>query len=585
MADVSKFRKKLKNRKFFFRFVTAAAVLLLLLGASVYSVWVKPNLNQERYIYIEETVQKGNLILGIMESGNILLEETSLDYSLELDMEEEDENSGEDGDEEEAVKYLEIEAVYVVSGQRIEQGNALFKLTEKSVEAVKKRLHTLFTEAQIALAEAEAEYKIEVLQAKRTYDTSILEAKRASSSYQAASTQTQERANRILADIKVLQAEMEYYEEQLADEDLWDSLEEAQTAYTEAKNRFDETDVHNATAYAGNYTEYKSAKQQLENIQSQIEDLQEGIADNQKSMEEKQKKLGWEQSSLEVEELTNQSAYESAVLSGELAQDIYNYTVDSLEKLVNSAQVQLESAENNLKKFQDFVGDDGVIYADGSGLVTNVSYEAGDDLVMAGSMLTYVKEDAYTVTIDVSEEDITAITVGNKVEIVMSAYPDVVYEGTIVSITAAATSDYVSTISYPVTIFIEGDTSLLYGGMTAAVTLVTDSAEDVLYVSKRAIVKRDEKSYVYTKGKSGSRELAEVETGFTDGTSVEIVSGLSEGDTIYIKSRISGSEAELMERTSKAEEQTGSKEMPKEGMGVQSGGMPEEGTQAQGGAI
>ncbi len=550
-----KYKEKLKSRKFLVRFIAAMAALLIFLVAAVYTVFIQPNLSQKKYIYIEETVQKGDLILGIMESGSISLEESSLDYTLQLDTEEEDEDSEDEEDdeeEEESIKYLEIEEAYVVSGQRIEEGEALFKLTDKSVEAVEKRLTTLFTEAEIALAEAETEYRIEALQAKSTYDTSMLEAEWATASYQASATKTQESMNGLAADIQVLEAEIAYYQEQLADEDLWELLEEAQTTYTSAKNQFEETDVHNATAYASNYSEYKTAEQQLELIQGQIDELNKGIEENQKSIAEKQKKMGQVQSSLEVEELTNESAYESAVLGGELAEDIYNYTVDSLEDSVTVAKTEQEEAENNLEEFKSFVGEDGIIYADGSGLVTSVSYEAGDDLITTGAMISYVKEGAYTVTIDVSEEDISAITVGDTVDIVMSAYPDATYEGTIVSITTTAASDYASTISYPVTIRIEGDTSLLYGGMTAEVTFVTDSVEDVLYVSKKAVIEKDGKNYVYTGKTSGSRKLVEVETGFSDGRNIEIISGLSEGDTVYIESKINGSEEEL--RKSESEE-------------------------------
>ena len=237
---MDKFRAKLKNKKFRVRFIAAVVVLLLLIGASVYTVFIQPNLNQEKYIYIEETVQKGDLILGIMESGSIDLEASTLDYTLELETEDEDEDSDEDeeDEEEESIKYLEIEETYVVSGQRIEEGEPLFKLTDKSVEAVRKRLTTLYTEAEIALAEAETEYKIEALQAKSTYDASMLEAERATSSYNAATTKTQENINGLAADIQVLEAEIEYYTEQLADEELWESLEDAQTEYTAAKNGF-----------------------------------------------------------------------------------------------------------------------------------------------------------------------------------------------------------------------------------------------------------------------------------------------------------------------------------------------------------
>lgn len=532
--------KEIKSKKRLRNIMIAAAVFLLLTGASIYTVFIKPNLETGQYVYIEESVQKGDLILGIMESGSLSLEETTLDYTLELDTDDEEE-------EEDSVKYLEVEEVYAVSGKRIEEGEALFKLTDKSVNAVRKKLTTLLTEAEIALSEAETEYKIELLQAKSTYDTSILASNRAKNSYNASTAKTQESINGLSGDIKILEAEIDYYTEQLAEESLWESLEEAETAYTSAKNIYEDTDVHNATAYASNYADYKNAEEQLESIQGQIDELKESIEENQKSIEEKQQQMAETQNALEIESLTNDSAYNSAVLGGELAQDIYNYTVSSLEETVNTAQNEREQAQNNLEELNSFVGEDGIIYADGAGLVTSVSYSEGDDLVNTGAMLSYVKENAYTVSIDVSEEDISAIKVGDTVDIVMTAYPEETYEGTVTSITTTATSEYAATVSYPVTIRIEGNTEKLYGGMTAEVTFVTDSVSEVLYVSRKAVQEIDGKYYVYTKGSGGSRKLTEVITGFTDGTSIEIISGLSENDTVYIESRISGSEAELME--------------------------------------
>ena len=66
-------------------------------------------------------------------------------------------------------------------------------------------------------------------------------------------------------------------------------------------------------------------------------------------------------------------------------------------------------------------------------------------------MLTYAKENEYTVNIDVSEEDVAAISVGEYVELSFGAYPEQTWEGVITSITTTATSEYASTISYPVT--------------------------------------------------------------------------------------------------------------------------------------
>ena len=449
----------------------------------------------------------------------------------------EEDEEGEDTDdaEEEIINYLEIEDVYVVSGQRITEGEALFKLTKNSIEGVNKKLNTLATEAQIAFQEAETEYKIELLQAKSTYDISLLEANKAKDSYGASTTKTQESINSLTAENKVLEAQITYNKEKLAEEELWDSLEEAQTAYTSEKNIYEDTDVHNATAYASNYEDYKSAKEQLEAIQDQISQLEDEIQENEKRINKNNEKITTYQSGLSVDSLTNDSAYASAVLGGELAGEIYNDTISSLEEAVTSAQADMEEAQTNLEELNNFVGNDGIVFANGTGMVTEVFYDKNDDLINKGAMLSYVKEEAYTVSIDVSEEDISSVKVGDSVDITIKSYEETTYKGTVLSITTAATSDYATTVSYPVIIKIEGDTSKLYGGMTAEATFVTDSVTDVLYISKKAVQEIENKNYVYIEDAAGTKRMTEVETGFSDGTNIEITSGLEEGDIVYLK--------------------------------------------------
>ena len=63
-----------KDKKFRRNCILAGFILVSLLGTSVYTLFVHPNLSTETYVYKEETVVRGNLILGIMESGETVHE-------------------------------------------------------------------------------------------------------------------------------------------------------------------------------------------------------------------------------------------------------------------------------------------------------------------------------------------------------------------------------------------------------------------------------------------------------------------------------------------------------------------------------
>lgn len=535
-----------KDQSFRVKVILAALILLLLIAASVYTVGIKPYRSTETYVYIEEEVSRGDLILGIMESGSLSLGECSVDYTLELEAaEDDDEEDGEDDeDDEEEIKYLEIEEVYVVTGQRIKEGEALFKLTDDSVASVRRNLRADLSEAQIALSEAQTDYQTSLLSAKNTYDTSVKAGNRAQTDYQAALLKSAAQITALEGEIEVLELEIRNAQEMLADEEFLESVSDAQTAYRQAKVKYEETDVHNATAYVSNLSDYQEAEKALNQLLEEKQGYEDLICDNQSSISEKQQEIEAARVSQVLENQEAENTYESAKLQGELAEEIYHYTMDSLEDQVIQAQNEYDTLQTQMDEFEAFVGEDHVVYAPESGLVTQVVYEAGDDLRNAGTMLTYSREDDYTVSIDVSEEDVAAVSVGDQVDLVFTAYPDQTFKGTIISITTSATTEHAATISYPVDIHVEGDTTLLYGGMTADVTFVTDSVEDVLYVSRKAVFEENGKSYVYRKSASGTREQVEVVTGFEDMASVEIQSGLSEGDTIYIKSVMNVQEQE-----------------------------------------
>ena len=530
-------KKSLKMpKKKALRLCALGLVLLLLAGAAGYTVCIQRGKEEKTYIYKEETVARGDVVQGVMESGNVSLTESDIAWEVDLSEEEDGDDSSEDEDEDdEEIRYLEIEEVFVVTGQRISQGDPLFSISQESREGVARYLQSSVTEKEIALATAESEYKTGALEAKGTYDSSMLTANTADAALNAELTRLNGEIDSLTSQVSVLELEVNRCLEKLTDGDFLDSLEEARQDYESAKEKYEETDPHVVAAYTANYQSYASAKQQYESLLSQKEEWEETVAQNQETILENNGEILEKQSILEAKRTDAQNTYELNRASGDLASEIYSYTKQSLQESVDSAREEYDRAVETLEELQAFVGDDGIVYADGDGLVTNIYYEAGDRLTRTGTLLSYAKAEEYTVTVDVSEEDIADIGIGDSVRVAFTAYPDEIWSGTVDSITTTKTSDYAATVSYPVEIRIEGDTERLFGGMTAEVTFVTEMASDVLYVSRKAIVDQDGKTYVYV-GDGEEKQLREVVTGLKNSTLVEIQEGLSEGDTIYIQS-------------------------------------------------
>ena len=539
-------KNRLQNNKFRSKVLIATGVIIMIFAAS-FTLFINPLLKKDKYIYKEAKVAYGDLVLGIQESGSVDLNVKDVSYEIVLETEEDDEGEDED-DEDETEKNLTVEEVYVASGERIKEGGKLFKLTSDSVTAVKKQLESIKTEAEITLEEAKAEYNISILSAKSTSESSAIDSKYADSIYLAQTSSISNEIKKSTEDITVLQGEIEQLKEDLADDDLWTSYKEAKTELTAAQNTLNDTSINNPAGYTTNYATYTKAKSAYDLIQSQIDEINQSIDSKQKEIIEKQAEISQKQKQFTSENLNAKQSQETAKLSGETAEDIYGYTVNSLKGSVTSAENTLSEAEENLNDFTDFVGDDGIIYAPESGIVTAVNYAVGDEIISTGSLLSYSTGTQNLISVDVAEEDVPYINVGDTVSINFTAYKDEEYTGTISGIETTKTDNHETTVNYPVTIQIEGDTTLLYGGMIADVTFKRETFNYFLYVSKKAIIENDDgTTYVYYRNAIGKMKLLPVEVGFTDGVNVEIKSGLSEGDTIYIASKVSAENANTLE--------------------------------------
>lgn len=520
------------NRKYswkkVFKLFLVLIVLLAIVGAAVYSVMEKQKEEQVVMIYKENTVQKGNLRSEVTENGSVNFGIVSEEYELDLGDTEEEEDDDE-GEEEE--KYLKIEEVFVAVGQRIQEGDPIYRFTKDSVSDVRKNLQYAKTEAQIAVAEAQTAYEIGVLEAQLTYDESILEQELSETTY---TNKIARMSNRIVArNLEIEQLLVDIYQIQceLTDEDYLEQKDAMQEAYEDAMEAVEEASDRFVTNQVEAADALRSAKQSYEDFLSQADDSNEQIADKMEQIAEIQKEMAYYEVLIEKELILASQELETAKLAGSIADVKQSSSLNSYEIALTKAQEELQECTERLESFDTFVGD-GTVYAKGSGLVTEVGYEEGASLISAGMLLSYAVSDAMTIQVDVSQEDVTTMKVGDKVSIQFAAYEDV-YEGVIESITTIATSRNSATISYPVTILILGDTSKIYGGMTADVTFVVEETTDVLYVPRKAIVEENGKKYVYIKS-GDSYVLTEVLTGFTDGANVEIISGLQENDMYYI---------------------------------------------------
>lgn len=534
----------IKSKKKLIRLLLIAASVLGVVGAAGYTLLIQPNLEKDTYIYKEAAVAYGDLQVGVMESGSIETKEKTQKYELDL-MEDSEGDTESTEDDVDISEFLKFEKTFIVVGQRVSAGEALFQLAADSVETVRRKLELGKAEAETALAEAELSSKLDTLEAAHTYQGNTFEGAAAQGDYDISIAKLNNEIKDYNVKIAACEAKIKSLGAEMDDSKTEDDGV-ALKAYENAKKEYDKADKNNERTFVAIQDTYLKAKDKYDTYVSSLEALQEQVNEQTDKIKTYQMNLTNAQTQINVKSLEAKQEYETNTLSGSLAQSTYNYSEGSLEEGVADAQTDLAEANEKLEDFETFVGD-GTVYAKEDGLITKVNYKEGDAMTSLSDLVSYVTEDSITLSVDVSQEDIIALAVGDSVSIAFTAYPEKLYEGEVTAITTTATSEHATTISYPVTIKVIGDTSRLFAGMTGDVTFVTEEKKEVLYTTKKAIVEENGKTYVYQKDKSGKMKLTEVTTGFTDGVNIEIVEGLEKGAVIYIKSKVTG-DAEVEEK-------------------------------------
>lgn len=102
------------------------------------------------------------------------------------------------------------------------------------------------------------------------------------------------------------------------------------------------------------------------------------------------------------------------------------------------------------------------------------------------------------VTVQVGENDIAKIAVGQSANVTYPAFPDIVSQGTVTAIASVANSDSSyggGSVTFNVDILIEAPDARLKPGMTAEVSVVTEQLDDVVMVPTMALMTEDGEHY------------------------------------------------------------------------------------------
>jgi macrolide-specific efflux system membrane fusion protein len=167
------------------------------------------------------------------------------------------------------------------------------------------------------------------------------------------------------------------------------------------------------------------------------------------------------------------------------------------------------------------------------GMIILRSLQAGQ--TFTGTDAVYVMSDRLTVKAQVDETDIAKIKMSQKAQIVLDAYPNETLPGHVDRIAYDAT--IVNNVTnYIVDVLPEQTPDFMRSGMTANVTFVVATRENILVLPKEAVKSKGNHSYVLVSNPDDPKKpkQQDVELGLSDGKQVEITSGLSEGEVVLM---------------------------------------------------
>jgi HlyD family secretion protein len=263
--------------------------------------------------------------------------------------------------------------------------------------------------------------------------------------------------------------------------------------------------------------------------------------------------------------IISKSDWDKAIASFEVAKA----SKESAYYNVQSASATVNEAKDNLGRT--------TIYAPADGTISMLNVELGERVLgtqqMTGTEILRVANlNNMEVEVDVNENDIVKINVGDSAKVEVDAYLKKEFKGIVTSISNSAstalTADQVTNFKVKIRILKESYMDLLEGkpvtyspfrpGMTATVDIITTRKENVIGVPISSIVvksdttatskivvedsnkentiapKSDKKFECVFVKVGGKAKIRIIKTGIQDDTNIEVISGLKKGDVVII---------------------------------------------------
>ena len=299
----------------------------------------------------------------------------------------------------------------------------------------------------------------------------------------------------------------------------------------------------------------------------QISLAQQQLENTQTLMEEKvrQAKQDWDN----TQKLHEQGA--ASDLELDQAESTYSEAQLNADESINSARVSVSQLQtektNQLSTYDKTLADladnqaDQSIKATVSGTVTEVNVVKGGKASVQTAAVVIATDEAPQISMSVSETIQPWLTVGDTVDVQISALGNDTFQATIASVASAVNEQ---TQLYDVRLDLPQNIDAAYG-MFATVTVDTDPPENAIVIPTDAILTDNESQYVFIVQDGTTAVRVDIESGLVGDGVTQVEAGLEEGNELVIVGQsylADGAEVRVVTRDGEDVTQTADEETP-----------------------
>jgi len=330
-----------------------------------------------------------------------------------------------------------------------------------------------------------------------------------------------------------------------------DYRDQAETIYYKTKKEF------NANRKIFRLLDRNSEKSDIENIINETYDTAKLMADALKSMRNFVDFM--------AEDSSNSSSYTSFQNTLSTYTSTINEHISSLllittdindyKDLFLTTDLDLQSSELTVRQKENALKDarenlaDYTIRAPFDGIITDVSVSSGEFVSAGLPIVSIISKDKHEISVDIAEDDIAFIEVGDEAIITFDAYDNLVLNAKIISV-SPNTEIKDGVAIFEVILQLTEDAEQIRAGLSADIDIITEKLDNVITIPARSVIEENGQRFVRLLVDENTYKKQPVILGLRgeDGL-VEVKNGLVEDDVIitFIENKELETLTELMQ--------------------------------------